>query len=69
MDIPSRVSPVMLALAAMLPNIEFSVCAIKMLPHEYVTLDDPQDKEMWNRLLTLLDEVDDVQEVFHNVTE
>ena len=66
---PSDLHKAQETIEAMLPNIEFSVCAIKMLPHEYVTLDDPQDKEMWNRLLTLLDEVDDVQEVFHNVTE
>jgi transcriptional/translational regulatory protein YebC/TACO1 len=38
-----------------------------MLPQEYVTLEDEHDKEMWNRLLNLLDEVDDVQEVYHNV--
>ena len=52
-----------------LGEIEFAVCAIKMLPQEYVTLEDENDKEMWNRLLRLLEEVDDVQEVFHNVIE
>lgn len=57
------------AIEGLIPNCEFSVCAIKMLPQEYVTLTDEHDKEMWNRLLTLLDEVDDVQEVFHNVEE
>ena len=34
---------------------------------EYVTLTDEHDKEMWQRLLDNLDEVDDVQEVYHNV--
>ena len=38
-----------------------------MLPQEYVTLTDEHDKEMWQRLLDNLDEVEDVQEVFHNV--
>ncbi len=53
----------------MIPDIEFSVCAIKMLPHEYVKLEKAEDKEMWERLLRLLDDVEDVQEVFHNVSE
>lgn len=57
------------AIEEMLPNIEFDVCAIKMLPHEYVKIENPEDKELWNRLLTLLDDCEDVQEVFHNVEE
>ena len=55
------------AIEKLIPNVEFSVCAIKMLPQEYTKLDDPADKELWERLLRLLDEVDDVQEVYHNV--
>ena len=55
------------AIDALIPNCEYSVCAIKMLPQEYVKLTDEHDIELWNRLLTLLDEVDDVQEVYHNV--
>ena len=55
------------AIETLIPNCEYDVCAIKMLPQEYVTLTDPHDKEMWERLLRLLDEVDDVNEVFHNV--
>ena len=51
----------------LIPNVEFSVCAIKMLPQEYTKLENPTDKELWERLLRLLDEVDDVQEVYHNV--
>ena len=51
----------------LIPNVEFSVCAIKMLPQEYTKLENPGDKELWERLLRLLDEVDDVQEVYHNV--
>lgn len=57
------------AIEELIPGCEFAICAIKMLPQEYTKLDDPHDQEMWNRLLTLLDEVDDVQEVFHNVEE
>ena len=57
------------AIETLIPDCEFEVCAIKMLPQEYVKIEDPHDKEMWNRLLTLLDEVDDVQEVYHNVED
>jgi transcriptional/translational regulatory protein YebC/TACO1 len=37
-----------------------------MLPHEYVTLEG-EDQDMWNRLSGMLDELDDVQNVFHNI--
>ena len=57
------------AIEGLISDCEFSCCAIKMLPQEYVKLTDEHDKEMWNRLLSLLDEVDDVQEVFHNVED
>ena len=40
-----------------------------MIPQEYVTIDNPEDQELWNRLLTLLNDVEDVQEIFHNVKE
>ena len=66
---PSDLHKAQDAIEALIPGCEFSVCAIKMLPQEYVTLTDEHDKEMWNRLLALLDEVDDVQEVFHNVED
>ena len=52
-----------------LGEIEFEVCAIKMLPQEYVTIDNPEDRELWDRLIRLLEDVDDVQEIFHNVKE
>ena len=57
------------AIEKLIPECEFSVCAIKMLPQEYVKIEDPHDREMWDRLLSLLDEVDDVQEVYHNVID
>ena len=55
------------AIDALIPDCEYEVCAIQMLPQEYVKLTDPHDIELWERLLRLLDEVDDVNEVFHNV--
>ena len=47
-------------------NIEFEVDEISMLPKERITLTG-EDLEIFNKLLTMLDEVDDVQNVYHNV--
>ena len=64
---PSDLHKAQEAIEAMLGEVEFSTCAIKMLPQEYVKLTDPNEKELWERLLRLLDDVDDVNEIFHNV--
>ena len=66
---PSDLHKAQEAIEAMLGEIEFAVCAIKMLPQEYVKIEDEHDKELWNRLISLLEEVEDVQEIFHNVIE
>ncbi len=42
---------------------------VTMIPQNYVTLDSEEDITMINRILDLLDEDDDVQEVFHNWDE
>jgi transcriptional/translational regulatory protein YebC/TACO1 len=43
--------------------------AVTMLPQNYVTLTSDEDITNINRILDLLDEDDDVQEVFHNWEE
>ena len=48
------------------PNIEFTVDEISMLPKTRIKLEG-EDLDTFNRLLSLLDEVDDVQNVYHNV--
>ncbi len=50
-------------------NVEFDVCEITMLPNEYVKVSGEEEKELWDRLLMLLNEVDDVQKIYHNVEE
>ena len=55
------------AIDALIPDVEYDACEITMLPQEYVTLESEEDKESWNRLLTMLDDCDDVQKVYHNV--
>ena len=54
------------ALEAEKGEMQFDVLEISMLPNDYVTLDG-EDKVLFQRLLTLLDDVDDVQHVYHNV--
>ena len=50
------------------PGLEYITEEITWLPDndEYITLEG-EDKEMFDRLLSLLDECDDVQDVYHNV--
>ena len=48
-------------------EVKYDVLEPTMLPHEYVELEG-EDKELFERLLRLLDDVDDVQNVYHNVT-
>lgn len=48
------------------PDIEFTIDEISLLPKERINLEG-ESLDEFNRLLSLLDEVDDVQNVYHNV--
>ena len=50
----------------LIPNVEYILDEIGMYPKERVTLDG-EDKEYFERLITLLDDVEDVKTVYHNV--
>ena len=50
-------------------NIPMASAEVTMIPQTYVKLTDEQDIKNINRTLDLLDEDDDVQEVFHNWEE
>ena len=54
------------AISSVKPGIEFDIDEISLLPKERITLSG-EDLDNFNRLLELLDEVDDVQNVYHNV--
>ncbi|AMM96554.1 MULTISPECIES: YebC/PmpR family DNA-binding transcriptional regulator [Bacillus] len=45
---------------------EFTVAEITMLPQNEVTLDD-ESKEQFEKLIDVLEELEDVQQVYHNV--
>ncbi len=46
---------------------EFDMAEITFLANDPITLDDPEDKRKFEELLGMLDEVEDVQNVYHNV--
>ena len=54
------------AITKILPNVDFDLDEISMLPKERIDLVG-EDLELFNKLLSMLDEVDDVQNVYHNV--
>ncbi len=54
------------AIQSKLPNVEFDMDEITMLPKEKITLVG-EDLEIFNRLITMLDDVEDVQTLYHNV--
>ena len=54
------------AISSKLPDVTFDMDEITMLAKEKVKLTG-EDLETFNRMLTLLDEVEDVTEIYHNV--
>ena len=50
-------------------NLPMASAEVTMIPQTFVSLTDEQDVKMMNRILDLLDEDDDVQEVYHNWEE
>ncbi len=50
------------------PNIEFDTDEIMWLPIMYTDLENDEQKETFDKLMSMLDELDDVQDVFHNVS-
>ena len=48
---------------------EFDVAEITFIPNEPIKLEDPEDIRKFHDLCDMLDEVEDVQNVYHNVEE
>ncbi|WZU03047.1 YebC/PmpR family DNA-binding transcriptional regulator [Erysipelothrix sp. D19-032] len=53
------------AIETLLPDVTFDLLEITFLPHEYVGVDE-EDQANFEKLINMLDEVEDVQNVFHN---
>lgn len=54
------------AIEALIPGVEFDTLELSMIANEYVSLEG-EELELFKRLVTMLDDVDDVQNVWHNV--
>lgn len=54
------------AIDAMHPDLKYDTLEIRMIPNERITL-SPEELDSFRKLLGFLDDVDDVQNVFHNV--
>ena len=54
------------AIKAFKDDVNFDVDEITLIPKDTVTLAG-DDKEVFDKLLTMLDDVEDVQNVYHNV--
>ncbi|MCF0259939.1 MAG: YebC/PmpR family DNA-binding transcriptional regulator, partial [Erysipelotrichaceae bacterium] len=65
---PTQLDEAKEAIDAMMgEEVKYEVLERKMVPNEEVELQG-EDLELFQRLLTLLDDVDDVQNVYHNVS-
>lgn len=63
---PANLFKIKEVISSNLPKVEFDLDEITMLPKEKVTLQG-EDLEIFNRLLSMLDDVEDVSNVYHNV--
>ena len=63
---PTELFNIKEAITTKLPNVEFDMDEITYIAKEKVTLTG-EDLETFEKLLTMLDDVEDVQHVYHNV--
>ena len=55
------------AIVAAVPDVDFDVDEIQFLPQAETKLTDEEDIAMFEKFLDMLNELDDVQNVYHNV--
>jgi YebC/PmpR family DNA-binding regulatory protein len=48
-------------------DLDIDVEEISMIPMSYIKLESDEEQENFNRLMEMLNELDDVQEIYHNV--
>jgi len=51
----------------LLGTIDFDVDEIQFIPKEFMTM-NPEDNELFEKFLDLLNDLDDVQNIYHDVT-
>ncbi len=64
---PTDLTKIKEAITAVLPNVEFIKDDITTIPQSWTTLEGEQ-MELFERLMNLLDDCDDVDTVYHNVS-
>lgn len=64
---PTDLTKIKEAITAVLPNVEFIEDDITTIPQSWTTLEGEQ-MELFERLMNLLDDCDDVDTVYHNVS-
>ena len=60
-------SPFVVNVLSSLGISEYEEAEISMIPNEYITIDDEEVKGKFEDLIDTLDELEDVQNVYHNV--
>ncbi len=63
---PNNASSTKDAIESVIPNPDYEIDEVGMYPKDKVTLEG-EDLELFNRLYGLLDEVEDVTDIYHNV--
>ncbi len=66
MVLPQDLYKAKTAIDELITDVQYEVLEQTMIANEYVILEG-DDKELFERLLTLVEDVDDVQNVYHNV--
>lgn len=65
---PKDISKTKDVLDELISNIDYEIDEIGMYPKDTITLDG-EDKELFDRLYNMLNDIDDVTEIYHNVKE
>ncbi len=55
------------AIETIIDEPSFEVLEISMLPQSYVDITDEEELQQFDRFMTMIDQVDDVQQLYHNV--
>jgi len=63
---PTDIHSVKDTLESFIPNIDYEIDEVGMYPKEKVTLTN-EDLEIFNKLYTMLDDIEDVTNIYHNV--
>ena len=53
-------------LEKLIPNVDYEIDEVGMFPKERITLEG-EDLETFEKLLTLLEDIEDVSNIYHNV--